>query len=70
EAKREGDVSRACGQLLGYMACVHASRVAAGRTDTTVYGVATDGFEYRFLSIDPQKVFRMGGLVDLQFGDL
>jgi hypothetical protein len=58
EAKRDGQVDTARGQLLGYLACVQAKRKEQHRNDVTVYGLATDGLMYvRFRNYQ-----RQGGL--------
>lgn len=35
---------------------IHSSRRKCGKENAVVYGVATDGFEYRFWRIDNQSV--------------
>jgi len=52
EAKRDGEVELARGQLLGYMACVRAQRQQMNRPDLDVFGIATDGYIYEFVNID------------------
>ncbi|KAG2752201.1 hypothetical protein P692DRAFT_20667885, partial [Suillus brevipes Sb2] len=44
-------VERAVPQLLIYLASIRQSREARGRTDTAVYGVASDGFRWKFVMI-------------------
>lgn len=52
EAKREGHLDSAKGQILGYMSCVWARRKEMMRLDVVVHGIATDGYEYEFVKID------------------
>lgn len=65
EAKRDGRVDDARGQLLGYMACVHAQRQLTKRRDTDVYGIATDGYKYEFVVIDHAGVVSISERVDI-----
>jgi hypothetical protein len=52
EAKRDQEVGLACGQLLGYMACVRAQRQQMNRPDLDIFGIAIDGYRYEFVNID------------------
>ncbi|KAF8538862.1 hypothetical protein BDD12DRAFT_721363, partial [Trichophaea hybrida] len=65
EAKRDGRVDDARGQLLGYMACVRAHRQLMKRRDTDVYGIATDGYMYEFVIIDHEGVVSISERVDI-----
>jgi len=50
-AKTSRDVDKAKAQLLIYLACLRQSRVRARRTDTSVYGVASNGYLFDFVTI-------------------
>ncbi|KAJ9265274.1 hypothetical protein DTO195F2_1886 [Paecilomyces variotii] len=39
-------------QTLTYMAIIHSARKKAGRSDTTIYGVATDSHRFIFMRLD------------------
>jgi len=56
EAKREGLFSTAKTQLLTYMAILREQRKRAGKKNTTIQGFYTDGYLYRFMSIDNEGV--------------
>lgn len=58
EAKRMGLVSQAEGQLQCYLACIRASRAEMGGNELPLYGVSSDGHEYKLLILEP------GGLQD------
>ncbi|PWY72058.1 hypothetical protein BO83DRAFT_437967 [Aspergillus eucalypticola CBS 122712] len=44
-------------QALAYMSMIHHARRRAGRPDVTVYGIATDSFDWTFIKIDQNSVF-------------
>jgi hypothetical protein len=44
EAKAQRAVNEALPQLLTYLACLHQSRLRRNRTESSVYGVASDGY--------------------------
>ncbi|KAF8541075.1 hypothetical protein BDD12DRAFT_950040 [Trichophaea hybrida] len=67
-AKRDGRIDDARGQLLGYMACVHANRQLMKRRDMDVYGIATDGYKYEFVVIDRARVVSISERVDITMG--
>ena len=46
------------------------SRVNRGRSDTSVYGIATDGLEYIFVTITHQGILKMSKKFDIRCGDL
>lgn len=66
KAKRDGEVDSARGQLLGYMACVRAQREFMKRRDVDVYGIATDGFCYEFVTIDQRGCVRVSERLDMR----
>jgi len=52
EAKRGGMFDSAFPQLLAYMATIHHARREAGKKNTTVYGIMSDGLHYAFVEVD------------------
>ncbi|KAJ5518535.1 Restriction endonuclease type I HsdR N-terminal [Penicillium expansum] len=52
EAKKEGMVSAREAQLLGYMGIVHQERKSLGKVNKVVYGMASDGEEFRFFQVN------------------
>ncbi|KAG2366845.1 hypothetical protein BDR07DRAFT_1352102 [Suillus spraguei] len=46
-------------QLLVYLACIRQSREARGRSDTTVYGAASNGYFWRFAMITHSGVIKV-----------
>ncbi|KAF8808660.1 hypothetical protein BYT27DRAFT_7188627 [Phlegmacium glaucopus] len=70
EAKVEGSILSALAQLVVYLACLRQSRVNRGRSDTSVYGVATDGLLYIFLTITHEGVLKQSKQFDIMRGDL
>lgn len=57
-------------QLVVYLACIHRSRIQRGRTDTSIYGVASDGVTFRFVTISHEGVLRTSAVFDILKGDL
>ncbi|CAP82932.1 Pc15g00460 [Penicillium rubens Wisconsin 54-1255] len=57
EAKKLGLASQGDDQALGYMACVHQERRTQPSQNSTVYGLSTDGEEFRFLRINERSEF-------------
>ncbi|CAI7626651.1 unnamed protein product [Penicillium viridicatum] len=57
EAKGLGLASSGDDQALGYMACVHQERRSCPSRNSTVYGLSTDGEEFRFLRINQKGEF-------------
>lgn len=55
EAKRKDDMRKVYGQLLCYMGMIHQARKAESKNSAVIFGVATDGFEYRFWRVDHQS---------------
>ncbi|KAG2370296.1 hypothetical protein BDR07DRAFT_10312 [Suillus spraguei] len=51
EAKADGTAATALPQLIVYLASIRQLREARGRADTPVYGVASDGFKWIFVTI-------------------
>ena len=70
EAKFHGSLLNALAQLVVYLASLRQSRVNKGRSNTSVYGVATDGLFYVFLTITHQGVLKQSKQFDIRLGDL
>jgi len=70
EAKFDGRLSDALSQLIVYLASLRQSRVNRGRSDTSVYGIATDGLCYIFVTITHQGVIKKSKQFDLMHGAL
>ena len=65
-----GRLYDALSQLVVYLASLRQSRVKRGRSDTSVYGIATDGLEYIFVTITHQGILKMSKKFDIRCGDL
>lgn len=65
EAKFEGRLSDALSQLVVYLASLRQSRVNRGRSDTSVYGIATDGLCHIFVTITHQGVIKKSQQFDV-----
>lgn len=52
EAKKRDHTDTCLGQLTVYMGVVHASRKDQKKSNSAVYGVASDGLKFRFCQID------------------
>ncbi|KAL2872486.1 uncharacterized protein BJX67DRAFT_376301 [Aspergillus lucknowensis] len=52
EAKKRVNIGKF--QAMAYMAMLHHARKKAGRANTTIYGIATDSYDWCFLRFDPQ----------------
>jgi hypothetical protein len=50
-AKTQYGVHLAVPELIVYLACLHESRRQRKRTDASVYGVSSDGFQFIFVTI-------------------
>jgi hypothetical protein len=57
EAKRRFYTDAALPQLASYMGIVHASRKDISKENCVVYGIASDGWTFRFCRIDNDGVF-------------
>ena len=65
-----GSLSNALAQLVVYLACLRQSRVNRGRSNTSIYGVATDGLSYIFVTITHEGVLKESGLFNVMDGNL
>jgi len=70
EGKFHGSLVDALAQLVVYLACLRQSRMNRGRSDTSVYGVATDGLLYVFLTITHEGVLKQSRQFDIMRGGL
>lgn len=70
ESKFHGSLFNALAQLVVYLACLRQSRSNRGRRDTSVYGVATDGLSYVFVTITHEGVLKLSRQFDVMQGDL
>jgi hypothetical protein len=70
DAKFHGSFDNALAQLVVYLACLRQSRVNRGRSNTSVYGVATDGLSYVFVTITHEGVLKQSRLFNVMDGDL
>ena len=69
EAKVKGDVESAYGQLVVYLASLRESRINRGRSDSSVYGIATDGLNYVFVTITNDGVLQFSKQFDIMCDD-
>jgi hypothetical protein len=67
EANFHGNLDNALAQLVVYLACLRQSRVNGRQSDTSVYGVATDGLSYVFVTITREGVLKQLNVIH---GDL
>ena len=69
EAEKAHYTDTCLGQLTALMGAVHASKKDKQEGDTVVYGVASDGFSFRFCRIDNESNWSESRLLELQMGD-
>ncbi|KAK2459874.1 hypothetical protein APHAL10511_008074 [Amanita phalloides] len=62
--------SSALGQLVVYLGSLRQSRISRGKSDSSVFGVATDGLNYMFVIITHEGVLMMSKQFDVLHGDL
>ena len=70
EAKFERSVDRALPQLVVYLACLHQSRLRRLRSDASVYGLASDGYVFIFVTISHEGVLKLSKRFDVLQGGL
>ncbi|KAI9766149.1 MAG: hypothetical protein M1840_006716 [Geoglossum simile] len=68
KAKRRRLTITAVGQLIAYMGVVHKTRLREGRRNAVVYGISTDGDEFRFWRIDNDSVISQSSLYEWSQG--
>ncbi|OBT88387.1 hypothetical protein VE02_02299 [Pseudogymnoascus sp. 03VT05] len=64
EAKRKNATDTALSQLVSYMGIVHATRKDEGKTNSVIFGLASDGNSFRFCRIDNDGKFNKSGLME------
>lgn len=70
EAKVQFSVGQALPQLLAYLACLHQSRRQRNRTDASVYGVSSDGYQFVFVAITHNGTVKISRVLDVLQGDM
>ncbi|KAI9778688.1 MAG: hypothetical protein M1839_007919 [Geoglossum umbratile] len=68
EAKRRRLTGEAAGQVLAYMGVVHRTWLQEGRRNAVVYGISTDGDEFRFWRIDNDSTVSQSQLYEWSQG--
>jgi hypothetical protein len=69
EAKTAFNLDRALPQLVVYLASLHQSRLQRNRSDATVYGVASDGYAFIFVTITHKGVLKQSRHFEITQGD-
>jgi hypothetical protein len=69
EATRAANLDIAFPQLVVYLASLHQSRVSQNRSDSTVYGVASDGYLFIFVTIAHDGTLERSKQFDITAGD-
>lgn len=64
EAKRDGYTGSARSQCLAYMGIVHTVRRSSQRMHKVIYGICTDGTQYRFLRIDNNSIVTQSQILE------
>ncbi|KAF9507640.1 hypothetical protein BS47DRAFT_281589 [Hydnum rufescens UP504] len=57
-------------QLIVYLGSLRQSRLSRNRSDTSVYGVASDGYVFGFVAITHDGLLLQSRLFDITRGDL
>ncbi|KAM6493369.1 hypothetical protein JOM56_011503 [Amanita muscaria] len=70
KAKFTGTLFSALSQLVVYLACLRQSRINRRRSNTSVFGVATDGLSYIFVTITHEGVLKKSNPFDVLQGGL
>lgn len=69
EAKRQKGTDFALAQLAAYMGIVHARRKENHKQNSVIYGVASDGADFRFCRVDNDDVWTQSRLLEWSQGD-
>ncbi|KAF5377914.1 hypothetical protein D9615_006693 [Tricholomella constricta] len=69
EAKKEGSLREAFFQLVVYLASLHQSRLSRNRRDASVYGAASDGFLWTFVTITHDGTLKRSKQFDIVGGE-
>jgi hypothetical protein len=70
EAKKAFNLGTALPQLVVYLACLRQSRLSRGRSDTSVFGVASDGYKFVFVTISHGGELRQSREFDIGAGNM
>jgi hypothetical protein len=70
EAKTARNLTCALPQLVVYLASIHQSRLQQERSDATVYGVASDGYSFIFVTITHSGVVKQSRRFELAQGEI
>jgi len=70
EAKQADNFESALPQLIVYLACLRQGREVRGRRDCSVYGVTSDGYSFRFVTITHEGVVKVSRTFSISWGDL
>ncbi|KAL4783775.1 hypothetical protein BJX76DRAFT_357679 [Aspergillus varians] len=62
EAKRYGSHAVGRDQVIAYMAMLHHGRKKASRTNTAIYGIASDSYDWTFIRLSPQGTLSVHNL--------
>lgn len=65
EANIKDNLESAYGELVTYLACLRESRINRGKPDSSVYGMATDGLKYVFVTITNDGALRLSRQFDV-----
>jgi hypothetical protein len=65
EAKHDHNVGSAVPQLVVYLACLRQSRLHRKRSDASVYGFASDGFGFIFVTITHEGILKLSDTFDI-----
>jgi len=70
KAKPTDNLESAIPQLIVYLACLRQGRGARKRRDCSVYGVTSDGFSFRFVTITHEGVVKVSRTFSIARGDM
>lgn len=69
EAKAKDHLEAALPRLVVYLACLRQARKARGRSDCSVYGIASDGYTFYFVTITHEGVLKVSKPLRVSWGD-
>jgi len=70
EAKTALNLISALSQLVVYLASIRQSRLSRGRSDASVYGVASDGYAFIFVTITHDGILKRSKQFDVEVGEI
>jgi len=70
EAKAKNNLDSAFSQLVVYLACLRQARIGRGRTDCSVYGITSDGYEFCFVTITHEGVVKVSRKFSISRGEM